>query len=27
MSILMHADADNPPGKAQENWLYHDDKC
>lgn len=20
-------DADNPPGRAQENWLYHDDRC
>lgn len=20
-------DADNPPGKAQQGWLYHDDKC
>lgn len=21
------ADADAPPGRVQENWLYHDDKC
>jgi ubiquitin-protein ligase len=21
----MHADA--PPGKQQDNWMYHDDKC
>lgn len=21
----MHADS--PPGQAQQNWMYHDDKC
>lgn len=25
--VYTPTDADNPPGKAQENWLYHDDKC
>ena len=25
--ISTHTDADNPPGKAQAGWLYHDDKC
>ncbi|KAM3577014.1 hypothetical protein VYU27_001155 [Nannochloropsis oceanica] len=22
-----HVHADNPPGREQANWLYHDDKC
>jgi len=22
-----HVHADNPPGKEQANWLYHDDRC